>query len=465
MANFYLAPTRAWELFIGSISAFIVQKKGVQKNDILSTLGLVAIVLAIFVYDNSTPLPSFYTLIPVIGVFLLVLFADKETFAAKFLSINAFVVIGLMSYSAYLWHQPILALYRVYNSSIDFSSTERIAIVIFTLAVGYLSYRFVELPFRKKNGFSSRAVLLLSIIPFFVFGAYGIFMHSSYGLKDIKFSLLSPQVKTIMARLEDQQLKRSKLWEEELKFAANSFPNDSKLRILILGDSLSEDLYVASSKSASISQIANVRRLAFDDECAKNIITNGSEINHNGKLCSKSFVGDFQSDLFMNSEIIVIASAWLSNAKYLEAMLNLQEFKNKRIIVYKSHQFATISSIIMSLDGKIFSFSDFKFTGFLYLNRHSRTLNANYELESISQKHRIPTLNGFDAFCSDKLKHCSLFSIEGEPYIIDQAHLSIAGLYIFEQWFSESLSKALEQIKPVESGKSTKSGSNLAASS
>jgi hypothetical protein len=108
----------------------------------------------------------------------------------------------------------------------------------------------------------------------------------------------------------------------------------------------------------------------------------------------------------------------------------------------------------MSLDGKIFSFSDSKFTGFLYLNKHSRTVIANSELESISQKHHILTLNGFDAFCSDKLKHCSLFSIEGEPYIIDQAHLSIAGLYIFEQWFSESLYKVLEQIKPVESANS-----------
>jgi hypothetical protein len=167
--------------------------------------------------------------------------------------------------------------------------------------------------------------------------------------------------------------------------------------------------------------------------------------------------------LFKNAEIIVIASAWLSNAKYLEAMLNLAELDNKRVIVYKPHQFATISSLIMALNGNRFSLSDSQYTDFLYLNRHTRTLKANSTLESISQKHRVPTLTGFDAFCSDKLKKCSLFSIEGDPYLIDQAHLSIAGLYIFEQWFSESLSKAIEQVKPVESGKSTNSGSNLAA--
>ena len=71
-ANFYLAPTRAWELFAGSIAAFIVQKNGVQKNNFLALLGLAAIIFSIFAYDESTPFPSVYALVPVLGVVLLV---------------------------------------------------------------------------------------------------------------------------------------------------------------------------------------------------------------------------------------------------------------------------------------------------------------------------------------------------------------------------------------------------------
>ena len=73
VANFYLTPTRIWELFVGSIAALIIQSRGVMKNNFLALLGLSIIFLSIFVYDESTPFPSLYTLVPVLGVFLLIL--------------------------------------------------------------------------------------------------------------------------------------------------------------------------------------------------------------------------------------------------------------------------------------------------------------------------------------------------------------------------------------------------------
>lgn len=149
-ANFYLAPTRAWELLAGSIAAFITQKRGVKANNILSLIGLVAILVSITIYDEQTPFPSLYALLPVAGVVLLILYGSSQTYAAKFLSNKIFVGLGLISYSAYLWHQPLFAFARV--NSVSSPSTELMFVLSATsLALAYLSWRFIEAPFRNKN--------------------------------------------------------------------------------------------------------------------------------------------------------------------------------------------------------------------------------------------------------------------------------------------------------------------------
>ena len=135
-ANFYLAPSRIWELLAGSISAFIVKKYGVRDNNLFSLFGFLAIIFSIFIYDQSTPFPSIYTLIPVLGIVLLILFADKTTHVGRLLSNKLLVGVGLVSYAAYLWHQPLLAFTRLYFREIDLD--------IFTIAIGifrvFISY-------------------------------------------------------------------------------------------------------------------------------------------------------------------------------------------------------------------------------------------------------------------------------------------------------------------------------------
>ena len=89
-ANFYLAPTRAWEILAGSMVAFLIWGKKVQDNNTLSFIGLALIILAIFVYDESTPFPSVYTVLPVAGVTLVLLYAGQKTLVAKLLSAKVF---------------------------------------------------------------------------------------------------------------------------------------------------------------------------------------------------------------------------------------------------------------------------------------------------------------------------------------------------------------------------------------
>ncbi|GIR02847.1 MAG: hypothetical protein CM15mP12_3780 [Gammaproteobacteria bacterium] len=67
------------------------------------------IVYSILFFDESTPFPSLYTLVPTVGTGLLILSAINRTIIYKILIFSPIVSVGLISYSAYLWHQPLLA--------------------------------------------------------------------------------------------------------------------------------------------------------------------------------------------------------------------------------------------------------------------------------------------------------------------------------------------------------------------
>ena len=149
-ANFFLLPTRAWELGIGALCALVLREGRVRARPLLAGLGLGLIVVSIFVFDDETPFPSLYALAPVGGTALVILFAQAGSPVARLLSLRAMVGIGLVSYSAYLWHQPLFALARV-RSLVHPSPELMLGLVLVTFVLAYLSWRFVEQPFRGSG--------------------------------------------------------------------------------------------------------------------------------------------------------------------------------------------------------------------------------------------------------------------------------------------------------------------------
>jgi len=179
-ANFYLAPFRAWELLFGSIAAFLFHRHRVPGNSLLSAVGLAAILASILFYDESYPIPGLYGLLPVGGTLLIILFGQSGTITAKVLGTRVLVAIGLVSYSAYLWHQPILAFARI--AALDTSDlTLMSALSVLSFALAAFSWRFIEQPFRGKRPFlASRTALLsasaVSIVAFAAIGGIGYVM-------------------------------------------------------------------------------------------------------------------------------------------------------------------------------------------------------------------------------------------------------------------------------------------------
>ena len=188
-ANFYLAPTRMWEILVGSVCAVWVNKYGVKNNEILSTIGILTILASFFVYTPNTHFPSLYTILPVLGVVMLVMFCGNKTLTYSFLSSKFLVGVGLLSYSAYLWHQPLFAFYRIYSKKIDLSLPSVALLIALTFIFAVVSWKYIEQPFRKRKNFSSMKIFLFSIAICITIATIGYF--SKLATNNYEYSLAS----------------------------------------------------------------------------------------------------------------------------------------------------------------------------------------------------------------------------------------------------------------------------------
>lgn len=239
VANFYLLPTRAWELLAGSLIAFIPvelaqRAKEHAKAQFLSLSGFVMIVYSIFFFDSKTPLPSLYTAVPILGSVFVIVYTKSTGVIGSLLSSRPFVAIGLMSYSAYLWHQPLFAFAKQATLN-QVGSELRVLLLVFTFILSLISLNFVEKPFRTSRSFSRAKIFRLSVVALSMTFTIGIATHLAKGFAGDDY--------VILEAMEDWGYP-SKLNKENLKGFYKSSPT-KPIEVLFFGDSHAEQLWPA----------------------------------------------------------------------------------------------------------------------------------------------------------------------------------------------------------------------------
>ena len=175
--NFYVLPTRGWELLAGSILSYFEitlknRNKYIVLNKVLPAIGIILITHSIFFFNDKIFHPSLITLFPIMGVCLIIWFSHKDEFITKILSSKLFVGIGLISYSLYLWHFPIFAFARL-TENFEGDLFKKLLFGLLTIILSVTSYYFIERPFRnKKNKFTviiNPIIIFISILIIFSF--------------------------------------------------------------------------------------------------------------------------------------------------------------------------------------------------------------------------------------------------------------------------------------------------------
>lgn len=182
-ACFYLLPFRAWELLMGGGLALSKWEVPSRRRKASSWLGLLTIIAsALLIHEHKVYWPGWSTIIPCLATCLLIASCrELDTPVARFLAHPRVVHLGLISYSWYLWHWPLIAYWNYWKVG-KTPLWVRITLILLGYLFGRLSYKYVETPFRKpREGWSAARVLTLALVIQSAFVALGWALHHGEG--------------------------------------------------------------------------------------------------------------------------------------------------------------------------------------------------------------------------------------------------------------------------------------------
>lgn len=461
-AAFYLLPSRAWQLLIGAITAFATeqwkrvadrQPSGRLADEALGWGGMAMIVYSLFSFDERTPFPGLNAALPTLGTALVLLGASERSQVGRVLGWKPLVGLGLISYSAYLWHQPLFA-FTKHALLADLPTGLAIVLCALTLVLAMLSWRYIEQPFRDRSAVSRGTVFALSAAGMVAFVGLGFIGHRfSDQITSLRLRSVDPAVRSQYRTRESLVADRNAFVARFLPEAGNDFStNPATRKILILGDSVSEDLYSALIVNSELFPGIEFRRLMLDEPCmqaAADLVTTGAlPTVIDEKTCRVSLERLRDGTLLGSADVIVLCSNW------------------PRYITHSTHEGGMALAEALATRGRqvrivgLMSLQEASSTAFLAATRGLTTEQANSVAYHTVQQSKIDKPNSdaraiagrFDTvryldkyalFCDDDRKTLLLYDAEGRMLFADNFHLTTIGGTFFGQqiagrgWFED----------------------------
>ena len=438
-ANYFLTPSRIWEIVAGCLCAnflFYHKKKiYIIPNNLrnkLPILGFALITFSIFLFDDQTKFPSLIGLIPVLGISMIIIFNNNKNIIYKILSKNYLVKIGLISYSVYLFHQPIFAFGRF----IELNNLLFNMLIPTSFLFGYASWRFIEKPFRNPNSVSNKSLLIITLTAIILLNSFALFALFKNGYLK-KYNSEDYKILNINPYEEGNKIR------EKIKFFRNKkFEINSKKNILIIGDSFSEDL-INSLLKKRISQNYNLSLHYIGAECGALFVDNKDfevYINKRSQFnCEKSKIYKNKKLIsrIKKSDFIFFSSSWKNwQVKFLnESIKNLEKITAAEILIFGSKDFGEIS-IQNLIKLKTNNRKNFKSKV-----RKDRLL-VNKLIDSTIEKKYFVNLQNI--ICNESDMECKIFNNKGQLITYDGSHLTNDGAELVGELLEKN--KALIRI-------------------
>jgi len=249
IAGFYFFIPRSWELLMGVLLA-VKAVPGLRcrtGREIAGLLGMGMIFGAVFALTESTRFPGVSALLPCLGASLIIYAGEQgSSFVKRVLSFRLLVFIGMISYSLYLWHWPLLAFGR-YFSGDDLTRPETAAVLVCSVALAFLSYEFIERPFRGGNSVFRRGqIFALAVVASLSFGVVGSLIYLSHGFPG-RYSPRTLQVLDENVKRRNDYLEVCGNWRVQVHSISDinfcQLGNQATQKLMFWGDSHVGQLY------------------------------------------------------------------------------------------------------------------------------------------------------------------------------------------------------------------------------
>jgi len=457
-ANFYFIFTRMWEFIAGYLVFYFCKDKLIRKlqnsfiiSQIFSSLGFFILLFSFFYFNQSSPLPSLLALLPILGVFLIILFSKQNTSVYQILSSKFFTIVGYISYSLYLIHYPVIFFSEeIFEQNESYLFKFIMLIVIFLLS--YLSWKFIELPFKynKENNKNRFLFIFLLSIILLILSTVGIYKKGY----DTRFPDYYKLKETLARPARTECFDRRKT-NEIRDWKCNLGEKNKKSNIFVFGDSH------AFSFIDTIDLILKKKNVSADFLSESSCLP----LLENYSIKKKELFSQRQKDCFLlNQKIfnyikenkinkVIFISAWpqsMTNYKPVhknkkfakkstDKLLTIEDFKSRLFLTSKMYKDIGTDLIFI----KNIPFQNLQDPGKFFLKNYKKkkfekiikkksinTIDHDEYQKDVNQifhyfKNEIKFIDAGKIFC-DKQK-CYLGDING-VYYFDDNHLTVYGV-------------------------------------
>lgn len=430
--TYYLLPFRASELLVGALLAiwgyyWPVRKRSEVAANILSGSGVILVFASIFLLDEGSSFPGVNALIPCIGAALIIagpLFG-RAVFS-RILAVRPLVFIGLISYSLYLWHWPLISM--LHYMRIQFTVYVMLGLVCSSMLLGYLSWRYIERVYRLTgtgNAVAVRGFKHLTVAGILIVLLAPVFVYVKDGLPErFPFALLTQ---------EQLMNERQRYWGG-IKTKSTNFNTAAAVKkVLVVGNSFAYDLSYALTENNFSGQ---VKLIETTHHCFN---FGGSAASQEKKeFCSQRLDIVLESKELKLADAIYLHDNW--GGKDLSSLdsvlLRIRGVTNAPIYVFGPKMVYTSSVMNISmLAQKERNISISSINSFAKSFQNDRVRDYDLELaEFFSSKHYdgVKYVSSLRVQCGDG-RTCGILSDEGKYLYFDSGHFTLEGARLFGQ--------------------------------